>query len=79
MKGAVFPVLKSEDSEAWEQTALPTETFLFYNKLRARGIFLSSCDYDQKQRRYYLSIFHPNHSVDIMRYSQAHNQGVWDT
>ena len=34
----VSPVLNSEDSEAWEQTALPTETFLNYNKLRARGI-----------------------------------------
>ena len=30
MKGAVFPitVLKSEDSGAWEKTALPIETFL---------------------------------------------------
>ena len=34
----VSPVWKSEDSEAWEQTVLPTETFLNYNKLRARGI-----------------------------------------
>ena len=34
----VSPVLNSEDSEAWEQTALPTETFLNYNKLRATGI-----------------------------------------
>ena len=38
MKRAVFPVKKSEDSEAREQTALHTETFLNYNKLRARGI-----------------------------------------
>ena len=38
MKGAVSRVLKTEDSKAWEQTALPTETFLNYNKLRARGI-----------------------------------------
>ena len=38
MKGQypVSPVCKSEDSEAREQTALPTETFLNYNKLRAR-------------------------------------------
>ena len=34
----VFPVLNNEDSEAWEQTALPTETFLNYNKLCARRI-----------------------------------------
>ena len=34
----VSPVLNSEDSEAWEQTALLTEAFLNYNKLRARGI-----------------------------------------
>ena len=27
-----------EDSEAWEQTALPTKTFLNYHKLRARRI-----------------------------------------
>ena len=39
MKGAVSPVLKTEDSEAWEKTALPTETLLNYNKLRAREIF----------------------------------------
>ena len=40
MKGAVssIPCLESEDSEALEQTALPIETFLNYNKLRARGI-----------------------------------------
>ena len=38
MKGTVFPVLKTEDSEAWAKTALPTEIFLNYNKLRARGI-----------------------------------------
>ena len=30
-----------------------------------------------KQRRYYLSIFHPNHSVDIIRYSQTHNRSVY--
>ena len=34
----VPPVLNSENSEAWEQTALSTETFLKYNKLRARRI-----------------------------------------
>ena len=33
-----YPVLPVLNSEAWEQTALPTETFLNYNKLRARGI-----------------------------------------
>ena len=38
MKGAVFLVQKSKDSKAWEHTALPTETFLNSNKLRARGI-----------------------------------------
>ena len=31
-------MLKIEDGEAWEKTALPTETFLNYNKSRARGI-----------------------------------------
>ena len=39
MKGAVSPVLKTGDSKASEKTALPTETFLNYNKLRARGFF----------------------------------------
>ena len=37
-KGAVSPALKTKDSEAWAKTALPTETFLNENKLRARGI-----------------------------------------
>ena len=52
MKGAVPPVLKSEDSEAWEKTVLNTETFLNYNKLRARG----SCDHAIKV----------NNSIDII-------------
>ena len=30
IKGAVCPVMKTEDSEAWEKTALLTETFLNY-------------------------------------------------
>ena len=38
MKGAVSPVLKTKDNGARAKTALPTETFLNYNKLRARGI-----------------------------------------
>ena len=40
MKGAVSPitVLKSEDSAAWENTALPTEAILSENEWRARGI-----------------------------------------
>ena len=38
MKGAVYPVLKTDDSKAWEKNALPTETFLNYNKLCAKGI-----------------------------------------
>ena len=38
MKGAVFSVLKTEDSEAWKKIALPSKTFQIYNKLRARGI-----------------------------------------
>ena len=29
--------MKTEESEAWAKTALPTETFLNYHKLRARG------------------------------------------
>ena len=38
MKGTVFPALKTEDSKAWAKTALPTKTFLNYNKFRAREI-----------------------------------------
>ena len=37
-RSSISPVMNSEDSEALAKTALPTETFLNYNKLRARGI-----------------------------------------
>ena len=75
MKGAVSPVLKTEDSKAWEKTALPTETFLNYSKLCARRI--SHHVIKVKNRVDIIQVFFTQITASISWYILKHMIGVF--
>ena len=75
MKGAVSPVLKTEDSKAWEQTAFPTETFLNYTNVCARGI--SNHVIKVKNSVDIIQVFFTQITASITWYSLKHIIGVF--